>query len=211
MPNVDLAVLPNLRGIGVHPSRRRPADILAVYIVDPAVARTKKLSLALLRDPTNRTAQVRAGATENVEGALNLLNLLLRERPSVVVIKKGGTPALPIGTVGENLCAPRDPNGALHHELFGREAALLLERPIPVGLINREVHPEGYRLLLQVGYRPDLEPVVGSVRNIRLSEYICVDDRPEDERRRRDGQDRPGYRPQDPETQKVFTGHGIFL
>src|SRR5215207_478439 len=206
VPDVDVPVVAYLEVVPVEVPRRRPRDVLAVDGVDPAVARAKKLPLTLPHDPAHRAPQMRARAGEDVEVLLGLLDLLLSERPAVVVFQKGGAVALPVRAAREDLDPPRSPDGALHHELLVGD---LLGFLLAVYLLDRKVHPEVLRLFLRdFAYRTELQPLVG---HVRLLSNVDIDDRPQDERRRRNSQYRPDYSPEDTEAQKVLPGNGIFL
>src|SRR5215210_215867 len=152
-----------------------------------------------------------AGAGEHVEGVLYLLDLGVGESIALLV-QKGGTQVLPVGAVRVDLVLPREPDGARHHELLVGGAALLLDVRLAVDLLDREPYREDLRILRRhLAYRGDLEPIVGSRRYVRLPSNVAVDKRTKNERRRRNGQYGPDDRPEDPETQEVPPGHGIFL
>src|SRR3989337_2184832 len=162
VPDVDVPVVAYLEVVPVEVPRRRPRDVLAVDVVDAPVARTQKFPLPFPHGPAPRAPQMRARAGEDVEVLLGLLNLLLGERSAVVVFQKGGTVALPVRAVREDLGPPRSPDGALYNELLVGD---LLGFLLAVYLLDRKVHPVILRLFLRdVAYRANLQPLVGHVR-----------------------------------------------
>src|SRR5215210_2036482 len=155
VPDVESAVLPDLGvGITVHPARRRATDPSTVDVVEPAVAGTE-VEL-LVGEPPHRTPEVRAGVAQDVELAHDLLALGFRESLALLV-QDGRALGLSDDVAGRPLPAllldrglPRDPDGiaqrVLHVRLLGARI-FLLDGPLPVELLQRELDLEMRRLL----------------------------------------------------------------
>src|ERR687893_552897 len=116
--DVELAVLPDLGvDVTVHPARRRATDPPAIDVVESAVAGAEEE--LLVGKPPHGAPEVRAGVTEDVEPAHDLLALGFRETLAFVV-QKGRAFRLPQYVAGRPLPAlllygglPREPDGVI--------------------------------------------------------------------------------------------------
>src|SRR5438046_2121758 len=148
-----------------------------------------------------------AGTGEHVEGVLSLIHLLFAEGAPTALIEERRTVALSILAIREDLRLPRNPDGAVHTELLAGGAALLLELRLPVDLFDGEFHIEDFWLSLRhLADRPDLKPVIGTARYVRVSQNVYVDDRTQNERHRWNRKNCPDDRAQHPEAQEISPG-----